>query len=126
MSLGILDQLSGDTRMKGIYLALGMLMAVFPGALPAVDTGAVVGGAVGGGAGAAVGSEVGGRNGAILGSAVGAAVGTAILADDAKDQERGDRVSVQTREQPAPPTYQHIPPGHAKHWHKHKHKHKYR
>ena len=82
----------------------------------------VVGGAVGGGVGAAVGSEVGGRGGAIVGSAVGAAVGTAVLAEDGNSAEPTEPVRVQAPAHHAPPSYQHIPPGHAKHWHKHKHK----
>ncbi len=110
--------------MKRVCLTLCAMVSIWPVSLLAVDTGAVVGGAVGGGVGAAVGSEVGGRGGAIVGSAIGAAAGTAILAEDSKNAKPAEPVHVQTPAYHAPPgpSYQHIPPGHAKHWHKHKHK----
>lgn len=105
--------------MKRIRLTLLVLMLTPSAHSLAVDSNAVIGGAIGGGAGAAVGSEVAGKEGAIIGSAIGAAVGTAVIAsDDEKTPAPAKRIDYV---EPAP-TYQHIPPGHAKHWSKHKHK----
>ena len=105
--------------MKPIPLTLLVISLTASTNLLAVDTNAVIGGAVGGGAGAAIGSEVGGKEGAIIGSAIGAAVGTAVTASDEEKSSHSTREVIYVEPAPA---YRHVPPGHAKHWHKHKHK----